>query len=141
MTNPPLWSYILIIYICLKQNYVKQHKSNANTLFSGYRILWLTGFAKKQVSYKTLTWVKGSYSEVVFRNGVFWSQFSVFCFLKIWYDDNTARLERFTHIVLKLSLGLQNLCSLFRFVLFDGISSWADFKKINRHIPSCYYLW
>ena len=41
-------SYIFIIYICLKQNYIKQYKSlQTNTLFSGYRILKLTGFAKK----------------------------------------------------------------------------------------------
>ena len=33
-------------------------------------------------------------------------------------------------------LGLQNLCSFFRFALFD-MSSWADFKRVNRHIPSC----
>ena len=40
--------YIFIIYICLKQNYIKQYKSlQTNTLFSGYRILKLTGFAKK----------------------------------------------------------------------------------------------
>ena len=39
---------IFIIYICLKQNYIKQYKSlQTNTLFSGYRILYLTGFAKK----------------------------------------------------------------------------------------------
>ncbi len=47
-------AYIFIIYICLKQNnlnnevIVKQYKSlQTNTLFSGYRILKLTGFAKK----------------------------------------------------------------------------------------------
>ena len=42
-------TYILfIIYICLKQNYIKQYKSlQTNTLFSGHRILKLTGFAKK----------------------------------------------------------------------------------------------
>ena len=43
-------SYIFIIYICLKQNYIEQYKSlqfNPNTLFSGYRILWLTGIDKK----------------------------------------------------------------------------------------------
>ena len=35
--------YIFIIYICLKQNYIKQYKSlQTNTLFSGYRILKLT---------------------------------------------------------------------------------------------------
>ena len=40
--------YIFIIYICLKQNYIKQYRSlQTNTLFSGYRILKLTGFAKK----------------------------------------------------------------------------------------------
>ena len=39
---------IFIIYICLKQNYIKQFKSlQTNTLFSKYRILKLTGFAKK----------------------------------------------------------------------------------------------
>ena len=39
---------IFIIYICLKQNYIKQYKSlQTNTLFSGYRILKLIGFAKK----------------------------------------------------------------------------------------------
>ena len=33
---------------CLKQNCIKQYKSlQTNTLFSGYRILYLTGFAKK----------------------------------------------------------------------------------------------
>ena len=57
---------------------------------------------------------------MVFRNEVSWSQSSVFCFLKIWYDDNTARFDRFSHIALKLTLGLQNLCSFFRFALFDG---------------------
>ena len=61
-----------------------------------------------------------SYSEEVFRNGVSWSQSSVFRFLKIWYDDSTARLNRFSHIALKLTLGLQNLCSFFRIALFDG---------------------
>ena len=31
---------LVIIYICLKQNYIKQYKSlQTNTLFSGYRIL------------------------------------------------------------------------------------------------------
>ena len=41
-------TYIFIIYICLKQNYIKQYKSlQTNTLFSGYPILKLTGFAKK----------------------------------------------------------------------------------------------
>ena len=40
--------HIFIIYICLKQNYIKQYKSlQINTLFSGYRILKLTEFAKK----------------------------------------------------------------------------------------------
>ena len=46
---------LFIIYICLKKNYIKQHKSsqfNTNTLLSWYRILWLTGFAKK---YKTFS--------------------------------------------------------------------------------------
>ena len=39
---------IFIIYICLKQNYIKQYKSlQTNTLFSGYCVLKLTGFAKK----------------------------------------------------------------------------------------------
>ena len=39
---------LFIIYIWLKQNYIKQYKSlQTNTLFSGYRILKLTGFAKK----------------------------------------------------------------------------------------------
>ena len=43
-----LFEYIFIIYICLKQNYIKQYKSlQTNTLFSGYRILKLTGSAKK----------------------------------------------------------------------------------------------
>ena len=73
-----------------------------------------------------------SYSDEVFRNGVSWSQSSVFRFLKMWYDDSTARLDRFSHIALKLTLGLQNLFSFFRFALFDGeISSWADFKRVN----------
>ena len=36
------------------------------------------------------------------------------------YDDGTARLDRFSHIALKLTLGLQNLWSFFRFALFDG---------------------
>ena len=38
------------------------------------------------------------------------------------YDDTdrTARLDRFSHIALKLTLGLQNICSFFRFALFDG---------------------
>ena len=44
----------------------------------------------------------------------------VFRFLKMWYDDSTASLDRFLHITLKLTLGLQNFCSLFRFALFDG---------------------
>jgi len=47
-----------------------------------------------------------SYSEVVFRNGVSWSQSSVFRFLKMWYDDSTARLDRVSHIALQLTLGL-----------------------------------
>ena len=54
------WDTIFIIYICLKQNYIKQYKSlqfNTNTLFSGYRNLWLTGFAKKQVPSRLLAWV------------------------------------------------------------------------------------
>ena len=39
---------LFIIYICLKQNYIKQYKSlQTNTLLSGYRILKLTGFANK----------------------------------------------------------------------------------------------
>ena len=38
----------------------------------------------------------------------------------MWYDDSTARLDRFSLIALKLTLGLQNLCSFFRFALFDG---------------------
>ena len=62
---------------------------------------------------------------------------SVFRFLKMWHDDNTARLDRFSHIALKLTLGLQNFCNFFIFALFD-IFSWADFKRINRHIPSGY---
>ena len=57
---------------------------------------------------------------MVFRNGVSWSQSSVFRFLKMWYDDSTARLDIFSHIALKLTLGLQNICSFFRFALFDG---------------------
>ena len=52
---------------------------------------------------------------MIFRN-----KSSVFRSLKIWYDDSTARLYRFSHIALKLTLGLQNLCSFFRFALFDG---------------------
>jgi len=48
------------------------------------------------------------------------SQFSVLRFKKMWYDDSTARLDRFSHIGLKITLGLQNLCSFFRFALFDG---------------------
>ena len=63
-------THIFIIYICLKQNYIKQYKS--------------------------------------------------FRFLKMWYDDSTARLDRFSHIALKQTLGLQNLCSFFRIALFDG---------------------
>ena len=38
----------------------------------------------------------------------------------MWYDDSTARLDRFSHIALKLALGFQKLCSFFRFVLFDS---------------------
>ena len=30
------------------------------------------------------------------------------------------RLDRFSHIALKLTLGLKNLFSFFRFALFDG---------------------
>ena len=41
-------------------------------------------------------------------------------FRGMWYDDSTARLDRFSHIALKLTLGSQNLCSFFRFALFDG---------------------
>ena len=33
----------------------------------------------------------------------------------MWYDDSTARLERFSHNALKLTLGLQNLCSFSRY--------------------------
>ena len=58
-----LWffSLIFIIYICIKQNYIKQYKSlqfNSNILFSGYRILWLTGFVKKQVPYNNFSMSK-----------------------------------------------------------------------------------
>jgi len=60
-----------------------------------------------------------SYSDGVLRNGVSWSQSGVFRFLKMWYDDSTVRLDRFWNIALKLTLGLQNLCSFFRFALFD----------------------
>ena len=42
------------------------------------------------------------------------------CFWDTLYDDSTARLNRFLHIALKLTLGLQTFCSLFRFALFDG---------------------
>ena len=52
---------------------------------------------------------------MVFRN-----ESSVFRFLKMWYDDSTARVDRFSHIALKLTLCLQNLFSFFRFALFDG---------------------
>ena len=62
--------HIFIIYICLKQNYIKQYKS--------------------------------------------------FRFLKMWYDERTARLDRFSHNTLKITLGLQSLCSFFRIALFDG---------------------
>ena len=42
------FKHIIHHYICLKQNYIKQYKSlQTNTLFSGYRILKLTGFVKK----------------------------------------------------------------------------------------------
>ena len=64
--NTFFWDTIFIMYICLKQKYIKQYKSlkfNTNTLFSGYRILWLTGLAKKRVPYKTLAWVQFSYSQ------------------------------------------------------------------------------
>ena len=49
MNHNPLHPHdIFIIYICLKQNYIKQYKSlQTNTLFTGYRILKLIGFAKK----------------------------------------------------------------------------------------------
>jgi len=60
------------------------------------------------------------FEEVVFRSGVSWSQSSVLRFLKMWYDGRTATLDRFSHITLKLTLGLQNLCSFFRFTLFNG---------------------
>ena len=36
------------------------------------------------------------------------------------YDDRTARLDRFSHIALKPTLGLQSLWNFFRFALFDG---------------------
>ena len=36
------------------------------------------------------------------------------------FPDSTERLDRFLHIALKLMLGLLNLCSFFRFALFDG---------------------
>ena len=49
-----------------------------------------------------------------------WFQSSVFSFLKMWYDDSTARIDRFSHIALKLTLGLQILCSFLRIALFDG---------------------
>ena len=50
----------------------------------------------------------------------------------MWYDDSTARLDRFLHIALKLTLGLQNLWSFFRFALFDGkIYSLEPKKNIN----------
>ena len=67
---------------------------------------------------------------MVFRNGVSWSHSSVFRFLKMWYDS-TARLDRFSHIALKLTLGLQNLWSFFRFALFDGEIYPLERKKIE----------
>ena len=75
----------------------------------------------KKVPYKTLSMsLVLLFEEVVFRNGVSWSQSSVLRFLKMWYGGRTATLDRFSHITLKLTLGLQNLCSFFRFTLFDG---------------------
>ena len=76
---------------------------------------------------------------MAFWNGVSSSQSSVFRFLKLWYDASTARLDRFSHISLKLTLGLQNLCCYFRFALFDGEIYPLEpiSKRKNRHIPSC----
>ena len=74
---------------------------------------------------------------MVFRNEVSWSQSSVFPVLKMWYDDTTARLDRFSHIA------LNGFAELMQFLLICliwwwDIFSWADFKRMNRHILSCY---
>ena len=44
----------------------------------------------------------------------------VFFVFKMGYEDSTSRLDRFSHIALKLTLGFQNLFSFFRLALFDG---------------------
>ena len=55
-------------------------------------------------------------------------------------------LDRFSHIALKLTLNLQNLCSFFRFALFDGEIYPLEpiSKRVNRHVVisviKCFYL-
>ena len=66
---------------------------------------------------------------MVFRNGVSWSQSSVFRFLKMW-------LDRFSYIALKLTLGLQNLCSSFRFALFIRFQT----SLVVISVIKCLYL-
>ena len=59
-----------------------------------------------------------------------------------------TRLNRFSHIVLKLTLGLQNLRSFFRFALFDGeiyplepiSKEWTDTSLVFISVIKCSYL-
>ena len=68
-----------------------------------------------------------SYSEVVLRNRVSWFQSSVFLFIKIWYDDSTARLDRFSQNAFEPNIGfaeimqlvnLDLLCLMLRYIFF-----------------------
>ena len=68
---------------------------------------------------------------MVFRKGVSWSHvYSVFRFSFLRYDGSTARLDIFSHSALKLDL--QNICSFFRFALFDGEINPCRDKSIKK---------
>ena len=77
---------------------------------------------------------------MIFRNGVSWSQSSVYRFLKMWYDDSTAaRLDRFSHIALKqnrvcrtYAVSLDLLYLMVRYILL------SRFQKDKLTHPSCY---
>ena len=56
----------------------------------------------------------------MFLSGVSWSQSCVFFKCGKMTALQLARLDRFSHIALKRTLGLKNVCSFFRFALFDG---------------------
>ena len=56
----------------------------------------------------------------MFLSGVSWSQSCVFFKCGKMTALQLARLDRFSHIALKLTQGLQNLCSFFRLALLDN---------------------